>query len=108
VKRENSRVTCPHREVALFAQIPDSTALYTLKSLAKKGFLFQESRGRGGKRVEGRRAAIYSLGDPFTLPPKGIKAQRQPRKRRNPQPLCIGHPWDFVLCTTSSDMGGKP
>jgi hypothetical protein len=66
-KRQMTRVTCPVREVGNFAIIPKSTAARLLKSLTQRGFLVQFSAGIRSKNESTRKAAIYQLGDPFTL-----------------------------------------
>ena len=66
-RRQMARVTCPCRVVGEFAKIPHSTAARTLKALAEKGFVDQFSKGTYSKHPENRKAAIYSLSDPFTL-----------------------------------------
>ncbi len=75
-KRQMSRVTCPAREVAVYARISKSTAYRTLKSLTEKGFLVQFSRGSSSKTPGSRRAAIYGLGDPLNLRYGGHGAPR--------------------------------
>jgi hypothetical protein len=66
-KRQMSRVTCPSRDVGEFTGIPHTTAVRILKRLTDNGFLVQFSRGAYSKRPGNRRAAIYGLGDPFSL-----------------------------------------
>jgi hypothetical protein len=66
-RRQMARVTCPCRVVGEFAKVPHATAARTLKGLAEKGFLNRFSKGVYAKDVTNRRAAVYSLSDPFTL-----------------------------------------
>lgn len=66
-KRQMSRVTCPSRDVGEFTGIPHMTAARILKRLTEKGFLLRFSRGHRSKDPGKRRAAIYTLGDPFSL-----------------------------------------
>lgn len=66
-RRQMARVTCPCRVVGEFAKLPHATAARTLKSLAERGFLTQFSRGTYAKDTSNRKAAVYSLSDPFTL-----------------------------------------
>lgn len=69
-KRHNSKVTCPCREVGAVVGIPHRTANYTLKVLARRGFLVLHDKGTHSKDPKYRKAAIYSLADPFDLPPQ--------------------------------------
>jgi hypothetical protein len=66
-RRQMTRVTCPCRVVGEYAKLPHATAARTLKCLAEKGFLDQFSRGTYSKDPSNRKAAIYSLSDPFNL-----------------------------------------
>jgi hypothetical protein len=66
-KRKMSRVTCSAREVGEFVNIPKSTAHRALKGLTDKGFLMQFSKGTWSKNASKRKAAIYCLGDPYSL-----------------------------------------
>ena len=66
-KRQMARVTCPCRDVGEFAMVPAATAARILRRLTDKGFLLQFSRGTWSKSPSTRKAAIYSLGDPYNL-----------------------------------------
>lgn len=66
-RRQMTRVVCPCRKVGEFAKVPHSTASRALQSLTDKGLLIQFSNGSYSKNPAFRKAAIYSLGDPFTL-----------------------------------------
>lgn len=66
-KRRNSKVTCPCREVGAIVGIPHSSASNTLKELAKRGFLVLHDSGSYSENPKNRKAAIYSLSDPFEL-----------------------------------------
>lgn len=66
-KRQMARVTAPARDVADACNCSVRTAWLTLKWLRDTGFLVCFSEGAGGKDPKNRRAAIYSLSDPFTL-----------------------------------------
>lgn len=66
-RRQMARVTCPCRAVGDFAKVPFKAASRTLNALTEKGFLMQVSSGCSSESPERRRAAIYSLSDPFTL-----------------------------------------
>ncbi|NOQ62082.1 hypothetical protein [Mycolicibacterium fortuitum] len=63
IKRRNSKVTCPCREVGSATGLPYRTANYTLGQLAKQGYLIKHDAGRHSNDPRHRRAAIYSPGD---------------------------------------------
>ena len=64
IKRRNSRVTCPCREVGNATGLHYRTASYTLRELARqKGFLVLHDRGAHSKDPKYWRAAIYSLSE---------------------------------------------
>jgi hypothetical protein len=64
IKRRNSRVTCPCREVGSATGLHYRTASYTLRELArKKGFLVLHDRGAHSEDPKYWRAAIYSLSE---------------------------------------------
>lgn len=62
VKRRNSKVTCPSREVGAATDLDFRTANRTLNSLAKRGLLVKHDGGRHSDRPALWRSAIYSLG----------------------------------------------
>jgi hypothetical protein len=64
IKRRNSKVTCPCREVGSATGMAYRTANYTLRELAGgKGFLILHDRGAHSEDPKYWRAAIYSLGE---------------------------------------------
>lgn len=67
VKRRNSKVTCPSREVGAACGIPAPTANYSLHALQAKGLLVCHDRGMHAKDPKHWRSAIYSLA-PITTP----------------------------------------
>ncbi|WP_142390018.1 hypothetical protein [Mycobacterium sp. shizuoka-1] len=71
IKRRNSKVTCPCREVGAAAGIPYRTANYTMRRLGDRGFLVLHDRGTHSADPKNWKAAIYSLSDPFSLPHGG-------------------------------------
>ncbi|CAN5283502.1 hypothetical protein BH11ACT7_BH11ACT7_36060 [soil metagenome] len=77
-KRENSRVTCPCREVGAVVGIPHRTANYTLRTLAARGFLLLHDRGTHSADPKSWKAAIYSLSDPSSLPYGGVNQPPAP------------------------------
>jgi hypothetical protein len=67
VKRQNSKVTCPSREVGAAVGITRMAANRALRKLAQRGFLVLHDRGVHSKDPWYWKAAIYSLGDPYRL-----------------------------------------
>ena len=64
IKRRNSKVTCPCREVGSATGLHYRTAHHTLRELARqKGFLVQHDRGAHSEDPKYWRAAIYSLNE---------------------------------------------
>ncbi|MGV0582087.1 hypothetical protein ABQE57_25745 [Mycolicibacterium elephantis] len=77
-RRGMTRVTCPVRAVAEAAKTSTTTASRHLDSLAERGFLDKFSRGRASSNPSKRRAAIYALADPNSLPVGGVKPHGRP------------------------------
>lgn len=73
VKRRNSKVTCPSREVGAAMNMHRMTANRVLRSLAQEGFLVLHDRGVHAEDPKYWRSAIYGLSDPFSLPYGGTK-----------------------------------
>ena len=63
-KRQILKVTCPCREVGLYAGVTHAIAHRRLKALTRRGLLIKHSSGwyAAPPREPSRRAAIYSLG----------------------------------------------
>ena len=63
-KRQILKVTCPCREVGLYAGVTHAIAHRRLKALTKRRLLIKHSSGwyAAPPREPSRRAAIYSLG----------------------------------------------
>ena len=61
IKRNNSKVTCPCREVGNAVGVDYKTANYVLRRLARLGFLVLHDRGAHHKDPKYWRSAIYSL-----------------------------------------------
>lgn len=66
-KRNMSRVTCPSQALGDHIGVSAKTANRTLHWLQDRGFLDCFHRGARSSNPGRRKAAIYSLGDPFTL-----------------------------------------
>jgi len=66
-KRQMSRVTCPSKALGDLIGVSAKTANRTLHWLQDRGFLDCFHRGVRSANESLRKAAIYSLGDPFTL-----------------------------------------
>lgn len=105
-KREMSRVTCPVREVGNYANISKSTAGRLLKSLTERGYLVQFSCGIRSKDETKRKAAIYHLGDPFTLRFGGRCTPLLPSLPSAPNQVGHRSTSQGVLCpTVDADLG---
>ena len=60
IKRSNSKVTCPCREVGSAVGLHYKTANYVLRALARQGFLVLHDRGALHEDPKYWRSAIYA------------------------------------------------
>jgi hypothetical protein len=92
IKRSNSKVTCPCREVGSAVGLHYKTANYVLRELADEGFLVLHDRGTHHKDPKYWRSALYSLVEV----PSGDLPQFQAAEPRSSQkapgaPSWLGH-----------------
>lgn len=92
IKRSNSKVTCPCREVGSAVGLHYKTANYVLRRLADLGFLVLHDRGAHHKDPKYWRSALYSLAEV----PSGDLPQFQAAEPRSSQkapgaPRWLGH-----------------